>query len=63
MKLQAAPGFHLPDLNQVAEGVTAADLDAWCRDRLAAFKVPRRWTFVDALPRSGGGKLRRRDLT
>ena len=47
----------------VAEGVTAADLDAWCRDRLAAFKVPRRWTFVDALPRSGGGKLRRRDLT
>jgi o-succinylbenzoate---CoA ligase len=46
----------------VAESVTAADLDAWCRERLPAFKVPRRWTFVDGLPRTDGGKLRRRDL-
>jgi O-succinylbenzoic acid--CoA ligase len=46
----------------VAEGATAGDLDAWCRERLAPFKVPRRWTFVGALPRTEGGKLRRRDL-
>jgi o-succinylbenzoate---CoA ligase len=46
----------------VADGVTAADLDAWCRERLVAFKVPRRWTFVDGLPRTDGGKLRRHDL-
>jgi O-succinylbenzoic acid--CoA ligase len=46
----------------VAEGVTAADLEAWCRERLAAFKIPRRWTFVDGLPRTDGGKLLRRDL-
>src|SRR5207249_5210387 len=27
----------------VARGVTEVDLDAWCRERLAPFKVPRRW--------------------
>jgi acyl-CoA synthetase (AMP-forming)/AMP-acid ligase II len=46
----------------VAGGVSAADLDLWCRERLAAFKVPRRWAFVTALPRTEGGKLRRREL-
>jgi O-succinylbenzoic acid--CoA ligase len=46
----------------VAEGVSAADLDAWCRERLAPFKVPRSWTFVGGLPRTEGGKLRRREL-
>jgi O-succinylbenzoic acid--CoA ligase len=46
----------------VAEGTTGPDLDAWCRDRLDAFKVPRRWTFVEELPRTEGGKLRRGDL-
>ena len=46
----------------VARGVTAADLDAWCRERLAPFKVPRRWIFVEGLPRTEGGKLRRHEL-
>jgi fatty-acyl-CoA synthase len=46
----------------VAEGVSAADLDAWCRERLAPFKVPRSWTFVGGLPRTEGGKLRRSEL-
>ena len=46
----------------VGEGVSAADLEAWCRGRLPEFKVPRSWTFVDHLPRGDGGKLRRRDL-
>jgi o-succinylbenzoate---CoA ligase len=45
-----------------ADGVDAAELDAWCRKRLAPAKVPRRWTIVDSLPRTDGGKLRRRDL-
>jgi O-succinylbenzoic acid--CoA ligase len=46
----------------VAEGATEADLDRWCRERLAPFKVPRRWSFVERVPRSEGGKLLRRLL-
>ncbi|MBO0838757.1 MAG: AMP-binding protein [Actinobacteria bacterium] len=45
-----------------AEGVEAAELETWCRERLAPAKIPRRWTFVAGLPRTEGGKLRRRDL-
>lgn len=46
----------------VADGVAEAELAAWCRDRLASFKAPRRWTFLGRLPRSEGGKLVRREL-
>ena len=35
----------------------AETLIAWCRDRLAAFKYPRRVTLIDALPRSATGKV------
>ena len=40
-------------------GATAApdELIAHCRERLAAFKYPRRLTVVDALPRSATGKI------
>jgi acyl-CoA synthetase (AMP-forming)/AMP-acid ligase II len=38
------------------------ELVGWCRDRLAHFKVPERWRFVDALPRNAAGKLVRRAL-
>jgi O-succinylbenzoic acid--CoA ligase len=41
------------------EPVTAEDLRAWCADRLAAFKVPKRVEVVDGLPRNSGGKLER----
>jgi O-succinylbenzoic acid--CoA ligase len=34
-----------------------ADLAAWCRARLAGFKVPRRWTVVAELPRTSSGKV------
>ncbi|HVD02540.1 MAG TPA: AMP-binding protein [Candidatus Dormibacteraeota bacterium] len=37
-------------------------LDAFCRARLAAYKVPRRFLIVDDLPRSSVGKLLRREL-
>jgi acyl-coenzyme A synthetase/AMP-(fatty) acid ligase len=38
------------------------ELDAFARQRLAAFKVPRRWEAVPALPRNDRGKLLRRVL-
>ena len=33
------------------------DLIAWCRDNMAVYKVPRTVQFVDALPKSGAGKV------
>jgi long-chain acyl-CoA synthetase len=35
----------------------ADELIAWCRERVAAFKYPRRVRFVDTLPRSATGKV------
>jgi len=36
-----------------------AVLEAFLRDRLAAFKVPRRWVFVEELPRTASGKVQK----
>ena len=33
------------------------DLRAWCRERLAAYKVPVRVLLVDELPRNATGKV------
>jgi acyl-CoA synthetase (AMP-forming)/AMP-acid ligase II len=35
----------------------AAEIIAFCRERLANFKVPRTVVIVDALPRNAGGKV------
>lgn len=37
--------------------LTADDVQAWCRERMAAYKVPRMITFADALPKSATGKI------
>lgn len=37
-------------------------LAAWCRERLAPFKVPKRWRVVDELPRTGSGKVAREEV-
>ncbi len=42
--------------------VTEADIIAWCRDNMAAYKVPRVVQFVDVLPKSGSGKVMWRAL-
>ena len=41
---------------------TAEQLTAWCRDHMAAYKVPRQIEFVESLPRSGTGKIQWRAL-
>jgi hypothetical protein len=40
-----------------------AELAAYCRRRLAAFKVPTRWLLCDALPRTPAGEVCRTTLT
>ena len=37
----------------------AAGLDAFCRQRLAAYKVPRFWQMVDAFPMTASGKVQK----
>lgn len=49
---------------RLAEGARP-DVDALvahCRERLASFKLPRRWAFVDAMPLTASGKVRRNEL-
>ena len=41
----------------------AEALRAWCRERMAPYKIPAGVTFVDELPRNEIGKLLRQDLT
>jgi O-succinylbenzoic acid--CoA ligase len=38
------------------------DLEAYCRRRLAAYKVPRRFVRMESLPRNAAGKILRRQL-
>jgi long-chain acyl-CoA synthetase len=42
--------------------VTGAELVAWARDEMAAFKYPRTVTLVDALPMTATGKVLKREL-
>ncbi|WP_257556018.1 fatty acyl-CoA synthetase [Sphingobium sp. CFD-2] len=42
--------------------VDDAMLDAYCRERLAAYKRPKRFFFLDALPKNASGKVLKREL-
>ena len=65
--------FGVPDPRWI-EAVTAAvvprdgqpvdpgELVAFCRERLAGFKTPRRVVVVDALPKNASGKILKREL-
>ena len=41
---------------------TAAELIAFCRDRIAHYKAPKEVRFLDALPRTGSGKITKKAL-
>ena len=50
---------------QLREGAPGVVSDAWiahCRDRIAAYKVPKSVEVVERLPRSDAGKLNRASL-
>ena len=42
--------------------VSEQDIIDWCRENMAVYKMPRAVTFVDALPKSGSGKVMWRAL-
>lgn len=40
-----------------AQDLSAEAIQAWCRERMAAYKVPRIVTFAESLPKSATGKI------
>ena len=42
--------------------LTEKELELWCRERLAAYKVPRKVEFRQSLPKTMIGKVLRRQL-
>ena len=42
--------------------VTPQELDAWAREQLAPYKVPRRYAFIESLPQGSSGKTLKRRL-
>ena len=47
---------------QAGSPALSAEIQAFVRERLAAYQYPREVEFVDALPLTPTGKIRRRDL-
>ena len=44
-------------LRATHKATTEQDIIDWCRDNMAVYKMPRTVQFVDALPKSGSGKV------
>jgi bile acid-coenzyme A ligase len=57
-------GSRVHAIVQLRSGATATadDLRAHCRQRVAPYKVPKTFEFIELLPRSAAGKLRRSAL-
>ncbi|GGF94377.1 fatty-acyl-CoA synthase [Rhodococcoides trifolii] len=53
---------HAYVVTSAASALDADTLRTFALDRLAKYKVPAVVTFVDALPRTGSGKIRKQDL-
>ena len=51
--------LYLPNFR---DKVTVDELDRTCLDRIARFKRPRDYRFVDALPTNNYGKVVKREL-
>ena len=60
----AARGEHPLAFVVLRPGASATpeELDAYCRENLAAYKVPREWKFISELPKSSILKVLRREL-
>ena len=42
--------------------ITEADIEAFTREHLASYKIPRSIDFMDDIPRTGSGKILKRVL-
>jgi len=42
--------------------LTDSELDTWSREHLSGYKIPRKWVFVDELPKNLAGKVVRKQL-
>jgi fatty-acyl-CoA synthase len=49
-------------LRATHKNTTEKDIIDWCRENMAVYKIPRAVQFVDALPKSGSGKVMWRAL-
>jgi fatty-acyl-CoA synthase len=38
---------------------TGDDLAAWCKGKIATYKIPRHWKFVDSFPMTVTGKIQK----
>jgi long-chain acyl-CoA synthetase len=45
-----------------ADRALASELDEWCLTRIARFKRPKRYVFLEALPKNAYGKVLKRVL-
>ncbi len=41
------------------QAAAAEDLEKFCREKLASFKVPRSWIFLDSFPQTASGKIQK----
>lgn len=68
-KVEQASVIGLPDaewgervMAVIVGRASEAELDAHCRERIAGFKLPRRYAFVDELPKNAYGKVLKTEL-
>ena len=69
--VQGVAAAHHPDYGETVKAwivlkpgqeVTADEIKAWCKERLAAYKVPTHYEFRQELPKTTIGKILRREL-
>jgi acyl-CoA synthetase (AMP-forming)/AMP-acid ligase II len=53
---------HAAVVAQPGSGLTADAVIEFARERLASYKIPRSVSFVDELPKTGSGKVLKREL-
>jgi fatty-acyl-CoA synthase/long-chain acyl-CoA synthetase len=55
-------GVHAVVVREPGHDLSAEAVTAFAREHLAAYKIPRSVTFADELPRTGSGKVLKREL-